>query len=85
MNWEKDTEEKFKKIVDKVPMFLREMAKTKVATKAEKLAEAAGRGAVSEKDLVDAFFSETPFGFHGPLKCDLEALGVDYVKYGHPR
>ena len=24
---------------------------------------------------------ETPFGFHGPMKMDMEALGIDYEKY----
>jgi hypothetical protein len=83
MNWEKDAEEKFKQLLAKIPVFLREIAEKKVSQKAESLAQASGRSEVSEKDMVDAFFAETPFGFHGPMKCDMEALGVDYTKYGH--
>jgi hypothetical protein len=85
MTWEKIAEEKFKALTAKVPVFLREMAEKKVALKAESLALQAGRNEITEKDMVDAFFAETPFGFHGPMKCDMEDLGVDYQKYGHKR
>ncbi|MBI5415850.1 MAG: DUF2621 family protein [Candidatus Omnitrophica bacterium] len=81
--WEKATEEKFKQMLEKVPVFLREVARKKVFQKAESLAGKEGRAQVTEKDLVDAFFVETPFGFHGPMKTDMEALGIDYTKYGH--
>ena len=85
MNWEKTAEEKFDQLIAKVPVFLRDMAKDKVSQKAESLAQADNRTDVSQKDMVDAFFSETPFGFHGPMKCDMDAIGVDYTKYGHKR
>ena len=61
------------------------MAQEKVSKKAEAIVVKDGRGQVTEKDLVDAFFAETPFGFHGPMKTDMEALGIDYTKYGHAR
>ncbi len=83
MNWEKNAEEKFKGLIAKVPPFLRAMAEKKVSAKAEALARSWNRNEVTEKDMIDAFFSETPFGFHGPMKCDMEALGVDYKKYGY--
>lgn len=83
VGWEKDTEAKFSQMVEKVPVFLRGLAQEKVGKKAEGLAQAAGREEVTEKDLVDAFFAETPFGFHGPMKTDMEALGIDYAQYGH--
>ena len=41
------------------------------------------RSEVSLKDVIDAFFMETPFGFHGPMKMDMDALGIDYEKYGY--
>lgn len=61
------------------------MAQEKVSKKAEAIVAEEGRAQVTEKDLVDAFFIETPFGFHGPMKTDMEALGIDYAKYGHAR
>ena len=59
------------------------MAREKVSQKAENLTAQANRREVTEKDLVDACFAETPFGFHGPMKTDMEEFGIDYKKYGH--
>ena len=83
--WEKTAEEKFKQLIGKIPIFLREIAKDKVAKKAESIARNDNRTEISEKDMIDAFFAETPFGFHGPMKCDMEEVGVDYIKYGYER
>lgn len=83
MQWEQATADKFKGMLDKIPVFLRPVAETKVSKKAEANASKEGRTEVNEKDMVDAFFQETPFGFHGPLKTDMESLGIDYKKYGH--
>lgn len=83
--WEETTKEKFNQLLEKVPVFLRGMAREKVSKKAEGIVVQEGRPQVTEKDLVDAFFTETPFGFHGPMKIDMEALGIDYTRYGHAR
>ncbi len=85
MNWDKSTEEKFQQMIEKVPVFLRDMAKEKVTEKAEVLASKENRSEMIEKDLVDAFFEATPFGFHGPMKTDMEAIGIDYTQYGHDK
>ncbi len=81
--WEKTTEIKFNQLIEKVPVFLRSIARDKISKKAEAIVSADQRTEITEKDMVDAFFSETPFGFHGPMKSDMEAVGVDYIKYGH--
>ena len=83
MNWEKQARENFEAILGKIPVFLRSIAEKKVSQKAENLARNEGRLEVSQKDVVEAFFRETPFGFHGPMKMDMEALGIDYEKYGY--
>ena len=85
MPWDKSAEEKFRQMIDKIPVFLRGFASEKISHRAESLAVKDNRAQVCEKDLVDAFFAETPFGFHGPMKNDMTALGIDYTKYGHPR
>lgn len=85
MHWEQNVQEIFNKVIEKIPVFLRGIAQEKVAKKAEDLARHAGRAQVTEKDLVDAFFAETPFGFHGPMKSDMEAVGIDYTKYGYDK
>ena len=78
-------EEKFRQMIERIPVFLRAIAQEKVSQKAESITRQENRREVTEKDMVDAFFSETPFGFHGPMKSDMEALGIDYTKYGHPQ
>ena len=85
MNWETTAEAKFKLLMAKIPAVLRGIAEQKVSKKAESLAAAQGHSEVTEKDMVDAFFAETPFGFHGPMKCDMEEVGVDYTQYGYKR
>ena len=85
MDWEKNAEQNFKNILGKIPAPLRPIAERKVGVKAGALAQAAGRNEIIEKDLVDAFFAETPFGFHGPLKTDFKEFGIDHTKYGHPK
>ena len=95
--WDKTAKENFEAILVKIPVFLRSMAAEKVSQRAEKnarirnaelykveeIGSCENRRLVSPKDVVDAFFMETPFGFHGPMKMDMEALGIDYEKYGY--
>jgi hypothetical protein len=83
MNWDMTARENFDAILAKIPAFLRDIAKKKVAERAEMNARKENRPEVTQKDVVDAFFKETPFGFHGPMKMDMEALGIDYQKYGY--
>ncbi len=85
ISWDKATEEKFKQLIEKIPIFLRSIAEDKVSKRAERIVREENRLVVGEKDMVDAFFIETPFGFHGPMKTDMEAVGIDYTKYGHPK
>ena len=85
INWDKVTEEKFAQLIERVPIFLRDLAKDKVSQKAESLVKKANRSVIGEKDMVDAFFIETPFGFHGPMKTDMTTVGIDYTKYGYDK
>jgi len=81
--WDKTAKENFEAVLAKIPVFLRSIAAKKVAQKAEMNARQDSRSEVSLKDVIDAFFMETPFGFHGPMKMDMDALGIDYEKYGY--
>jgi hypothetical protein len=85
INWEKDTQEKFQQMLSKIPAVLRGTAEKRVAQRAERIVREDNRSTIGEKDMVDAFFAETPFGFHGPMKTDMQALHIDYMKYGHPK
>ncbi|MCR4337032.1 MAG: PCP reductase family protein [Candidatus Omnitrophica bacterium] len=83
--WDSEIQKKFEQLLEKIPGVLRGLAKDKISKRAEGLARAENRSVVGEKDLVDACFVETPFGFHGPMKCDMEEIGIDYAKYGHSK
>lgn len=83
--WETETQTRFNQMIEKVPIFLRKMAREKISKRAQEIVQSQGRTQIVEKDMVDAFFAETPFGFQGPMKSDMEALGIDYVKYGHAK
>ena len=85
MIWDKTAKENFEAVLARIPVFLRSIAATKVSQRAEKNACSENRSEVSPKNVVDAFFSETPFGFHGPMKMDMESLGIDYQKYGYTK
>lgn len=83
VTWEKAARADFEAVIARIPVFLKGIAEQKVSQKAEALARDSKRAEVSRKDVIDAFFDQTPFGFHGPLKMDMEALGIDYKKYGY--
>ena len=85
ISWEQATEIKFKQIIEKVPAFMRDFAQKKVSERAKIIAMKDNRNEITEKDMVDAFFKETPFGFHGPMKTDMAAVGIDYTKYGYDK
>jgi hypothetical protein len=84
ISWERSTQEKFNRLIEKVPIFIRGIAQEKVSQRAESIIRKEGRSQIVEKDMVDAFFAETPFGFHGPMKNDMKEIGIDYMQYGYP-
>lgn len=85
ISWKKDTQEKFRQMIAKIPAVLRPIAEKRVAQRAERIVREDHRFTIGEKDMVDAFFAETPFGFHGPMKTDMRDLCIDYIQYGHPK
>lgn len=85
LDWDKATQEKFVRLIEKMPAVLRGMARQKVDERAQIIAKASDHPQISEKDMVDAFFAETPFGFQGLMKNDLNEMNIDYTKYGYPK
>jgi len=83
--WDKATQDMFRQVLAKMPIFMRPIAEKAITLKAESLAKKDNMVEVTEKYLVDAFFAETPFGFQGLMKNDLVSLGVDYTKYGYTK
>ena len=83
ITWDPATENKFKQLIARIPIFMRSIASEKITQKAQVLVNTDGRTLITEKDMIDAFFSETPFGFHGPMKNDMQTVGIDYAQYGY--
>lgn len=83
--WEVETKKKFDELMNKIPVFMRGIAQQKISGAASEAAKKDNRGEIIEKDLVDAFFKETPFAFYGPMKTDLQNAGIDYTQYGYER
>ena len=85
ITWDKPTEEKFLKILEQIPALIRGIAETRVSKKAESILREQNRLVINEKDMVDAFFAETPPAFVDAMKAGMEELGIDYTKYGYKK
>lgn len=83
ITWHKPTEEKLFKILEDIPDMIRGIAEARVCRKAEDIVRAQGRSEIAEKDMVDAFFAETPGGFIPLMKNSMKNAGIDYTQYGH--
>ncbi len=80
MTWEKTTEEKFKKMLSKMPIFHRHMTEVTATQKAESNARERGSRIVEEADLLKAMFSEVPLQFYSLMIRLLDDVGFDYKK-----
>jgi len=85
VTWDKTTEEKFQKILEPIPDLIRGIAETRVSKRAESIVREQNRSQIAEKDMVDAFFAETPSGFIPAMKTAMEDIGVDYTQYGYKK
>ena len=83
LGWDKTAEEHLFMILEQIPALIRGIAETRVTKKAEAMAIAGGRQEISHKDMVDAFFAETPPAFVPAMKQSMIDLEIDYGKYGH--
>lgn len=83
ISWDKTSEEQFLKILEQIPALIRPIAELRVTNKAKSIVQAENRDVITEKDMVMAFFTETPPGFMPPMKASMQELGIDYTKYGY--
>jgi hypothetical protein len=83
VTWEKTAREQFEKLLEQIPDLVRGIAETRVSKKAESIVREANRLIIAEKDMIDAFFAETPPAFMGAMRNGMQELGIDYTKYGH--
>lgn len=85
MIWEKTTEERFKKMLSKMPIFHRHITEVAATQKAEENAKIRGSRMVEEEDLMRAMFSEVPLQFYSLMIRILETVGFDYKRYNLPQ
>ena len=85
MDWDKATQERFKAMVRKIPVFHRHIAEEAVAKRAEENAKSRSARKIGEEDVVFAFFSDVPSPFYSMMIRLLEQAGFDYKKYGFPK
>jgi len=85
MEWEAKTQEKFKLMISKIPVFHRRITEEAVTKEAQEKAKARSASQVEEIDVVGAFFSDVPSPFYSMMVRLLEQTGFDYKKYGFPK
>ncbi|MFH1191004.1 MAG: hypothetical protein V1670_02255 [Candidatus Omnitrophota bacterium] len=85
MIWEAATENKFKILISKIPIFHRHITESVVRRQAEELTVKRNAFQVEEQDVVAAFFSDVPSPFYSMMLRLLEQNGFDYKKYGFPK
>ncbi|MEK6563780.1 MAG: hypothetical protein AABZ65_01980 [Candidatus Omnitrophota bacterium] len=84
MDWDIKTQEKFKLMISKMPVFHRRIAEEAVTLKAQENAKERRVAQVEEADVVAALFSEVPKPFYSLMIRLLEDVKLDYRKYGYP-
>jgi len=85
MDWEMSTQNKFRTMVSKIPIFHRRIAEEAVTKRAEENARLRNAPQVEEQDVISAFFLDVPSPFYSMMIRLLEQAGFDYKKYGFPR
>ena len=85
MNWDFHTQEKFKLMISKMPVFHRRIAEEAVTLKAQENARERGVSQVEEADVISALFSDVPKPFYSLMIRLLEDVKFDYRKYGFPK
>jgi hypothetical protein len=77
MNWEANTQQKFKLMISKIPVFHRHITEVAVTKRAEEIAKVREVSQVEEVDVVSAFFTDVPSPFYSMMVRLLEQTGFD--------
>jgi len=85
MDWDKVTQERFKVMVAKIPVFHRHITEEAVTEGAQENAKSRNSAKIEEIDVISAFFSDVPAAFYSMMIRLLEQNGFDYKKYGFPK
>jgi len=85
MEWEPETQDKFKRMISRIPVFHRGITEEAVTKRAQENARDRKSLRIEEQDIVEAFFSDVPSPFYSMMVRLLEQTGFDYKKYGFPK
>ncbi len=85
MEWDGPTQEKFRVMIAKIPVFHRRITEEAVTKRAHELATQRKAARVEEEDVIGAFFSDVPSPFYSMMIRLMDQNGFDYKKYGYPR
>ncbi len=64
LDWEKGAKDKFDRMIERIPLFHRAIAKEVVVKKANINAKDRGSSVVEESDIVEGFLTEVPKAFY---------------------
>ena len=81
LEWESEALKKFNNMIERLPLFHREIAKLVVQKKAEINAQERGANTVEEPDIVQAFLTEVPKAFYSLMIRLFDEVGFDYKKF----
>lgn len=81
LEWEQKALSKFNTMIDRIPLFHREIAKKVTVKKAQLNAVERGSNLVEEPDIVRAFLSEVPKAFYSLMIRLFNEVGFDYKEF----
>ncbi len=81
LQWEEGSLIKFNSLIERIPLFHRDIAREVVIKQAEINTQERNSSLVEESDIVRAFFSEVPAAFYSLMIKLLGDVGFDYEKY----
>jgi len=81
IQWEAASRQKYEKMISKIPLFHRGIAKEVVDKKAVINARERGANQIEEGDIVRAFLTEVPKSFYSLMIRIMDEVGFDSKKY----
>ena len=78
IEWEKTARDKYTRMIARIPLFHREIARQVVDKKAVLNAHDRGSTQVEEADIVQAFLTEVPKAFYSLMIRIFDEVGFDY-------
>ena len=81
LEWQPEALKKFNRMIEKIPLFHRDIAERVVHKKAQLNALERGSAQVEESDIVRAFFSEVPLAFYSLMVRILDEVGFNYKEF----